>query len=117
MEITVQIILSTVTAFVTSLAGYFLYKIKKREFEKEKEKEKDIEKILIKDKAIIESLRALCRDRILQGYRYYKEHDGITMQDLETMTKLYKAYHNLGGNGTLTAVYEKILNLPIKAGV
>lgn len=113
MEITVQIILSTVTAIVTSLAGYFLYKIKKREFEKEK----DIEKILIKDKAINESLRALCRDRILQGYRYYKQNDGITMQDLETMTKLYKAYHNLGGNGTITAVYEKILNLPIKAGV
>lgn len=113
MDITLQIILSTATAIVTGLTGFFLYKIKKREFEKKK----DIEKILIKDDAINESLRALCRDRILQGYRYYKEHDGITTQDLETMTKLYRAYHNLGGNGTITTVYEKILQLPIKEGV
>jgi hypothetical protein len=30
------------------------------------------------------------------------------------MTKLYMAYHDLGGNGTITAVYEKIKMLPIK---
>lgn len=113
MDFSIQIILSVISASSTGLVGYLLYKFKKRETEKEK----NLQAILLRDKAIIDGLSALCQDRILQGYRYYRQHNGITTKDLETMTKLYKAYHNLGGNGALTAVYEKIIDLPIKSGV
>ena len=51
------------------------------------------------------------------SYIYYKRNSGITPQDLETMTKLYKAYHALGCNGIVAAVFEKILKLPISEGV
>ena len=117
MDFIIQIIAPILTAFFSGLAGYLMYKVKKREEIKENNADKHLAELLKRDAAINDALRALCRDRILQGYRYYKTNGGITAQDLETMTILYNAYHNLSGNGTITAIYEKILALPIKAGV
>ena len=85
----------------------------------------DVEKILkkreileqeryLREKAVGNALCAFCRDRILQGYINYKQRGGITAPELETINKLYNAYHALGGNGTITAVFEKIIHLPIK---
>ena len=109
-----QIILAVITACVTGIVSWLVYKLQKREARLEQLTLEREHQQKIRDEAVSEALRALCRDRIFQGYRYYHKHGGITAQDLETMTKLYNAYHALGGNGTMTAVYEKILNLPIK---
>ena len=117
MDGTLQIILSVVTAIATTCAGYFVHKLKKQYDTQKAEEQTRANDILTREKATNEALRALCRDRILQGYRYYKQHDGLSTADLETMTKLYNAYHSLGGNGTITAIYEKICELPIKGGV
>lgn len=46
-------------------------------------------------------------DRVLQQ----KE---ITLNDLEKIKRLYYAYHNLGGNGIGTKLYNDVLVLPIK---
>lgn len=113
MEFNLQIFLIVFSSCLTGVVSFLLYKIKKRDAEKEKV----LQEFFKRDAAINNALRALCRDRILQGYRYYKRHNGITAQDLETMSKLYEAYHALGGNGTITAVYDKILALPILEGV
>ena len=59
-------------------------------------------------------IKSFCRDRILQGYRYYRQHSYVSTANLETMTKLYNAYHGLGGNGTITTIYDKICALPVK---
>lgn len=117
MNVTFQIILSLITACFTGFVGYLIYKLKKRDEKRDADENSNLNELLKRDNAINDALRALCRDRILQGYRYYKTNGGLTAQDLETMTILYNAYHNLSGNGTITAVYEKILALPIKAGV
>lgn len=116
MESTLQIILSILTAVATGIIGWLLNKFKKYEERREAFENSRLEEITKREEAINQALRALCRDRILQGYRYYKKSGEISTQDLETMTKLYNAYHNLGGNGTITAVYEKILQLHIKEG-
>lgn len=108
-----QIVLSVITTLTTGFVGFLLYRFKKRESLKAKE----MEELFTHDKALDDAICALCRDRILQGYRYYKQHGEISAQDLETMSNLYQAYHNLGGNGTITNVYDKILALPIKADV
>ena len=111
-----QIILSLVTVVATSVIGWLFHRLKKHEEKREEFENKRLEEITKREEAINEALRALCRDRILQGYRYYKKSGGVSTQDLETMLKLYNAYHNLGGNGTITAVYEKIKQLHIKDG-
>jgi hypothetical protein len=117
----VEVGLSFLSTIATSVIGYLMYRFKKNEEAKEAElkarHEAEIQRAHrqeIENNAFRASLLALTRDRILQGYRYYRSHGCIGTQDLETMTKLYVAYHDLGGNGTITAVYEKIKMLPIK---
>ena len=109
-----QIVLAVVPAAASAVIGYIFHKLKKRDELRYSLEEKRDKEIAAREQAINQSLRALCRDRILQGYRYYKHHGYISTADLETMTKLYDAYHALGGNGTITAVYDKICQLPIK---
>lgn len=115
--------LSVISTIATGVIGYLVYRLKKNEEDKDEELKKQrkeaamhVEKQKQEAEALRVSLLALIRDRILQGYRYYRRENGISPQDLETMTKLYMAYHALGGNGTITAVYEKIKSLPIKEG-
>lgn len=121
MDIAVEAGLSFLSTTATAVIGYLVYRLKKHEEAKETElkirHEAEIQRAHRQDlenNAFRASLLALTRDRILQGYRYYRSHGCIGTQDLETMTKLYMAYHDLGGNGTITAVYEKIKALPIK---
>jgi len=112
----IQITLAVVTATVTGIISWLVYKLQKREDRLERLTAEMETERKQRDAAINLALIALCRDRILQGYRYYSKHNGIFTQDLETMTKLYHAYHNLGGNGTISSVFEKIKQLPLKDG-
>ena len=121
MEQGLEIVLSLITAIATGVISYITYKLKKYQEHKDTEEnqrrqtEMELEQRRQDEyNALRASLLALTRDRILQGYRYYRREGGISTQDLETMGKLYSAYHTLGGNGTITAVYEKILVLPLK---
>ena len=123
MDHVFQAVLSVISTIATSVIGYLVYRLKKKEEDKDEELKKQhkeaalqVEKQEQEAEALRVSLLALIRDRILQGYRYYRREHGISPQDLETMTKLYMAYHALGGNGTITAVYDKIKALPIKEG-
>ncbi len=111
---TLQIFLAVVPVITTGIIGYFFNKIKQRNERQEEAEQQRAVDILKREQATNVALRALCRDRILQGYRYYKHNGGVSAQDLESMTKLYHAYHDLGGNSIITVVYEKICNLPIK---
>ena len=112
--INIEILLAIIPAVATGIIGFLLHKLKKHEEEKERETELWQKKQQTENDAIRLMLLALGRDRILQGYRYYRKNGGISAQDLETMNKLYCAYHALGGNGTITAVYQKIVSLPLK---
>ena len=117
----VEIGLSLISTGATSIVGYLIYRLKKKEEAKEAEEQKRYKEEAQRIKqqkeeaeALRAALLALTRDRILQGYRYYRREGGISTQDMETMSKLYAAYHALGGNGTITAVYNKITGMPIK---
>lgn len=117
----VEIGLSIISTSATGIIGYLMYRLKKHEEAKEAEEKKrheeEVQRIRQQEQeanAFKASLLALTRDRILQGYRYYRKQGGISTQDLETMAKLYAAYHALGGNGTITAIFNKITALPMK---
>lgn len=121
LDSAVEIGLSIISTSATGVIGYLMYRLRKHEEFKEAEErrrhEAEIQRAQqqkLENEAFRGSLLALTRDRILQGYRYYRREGGLSAQDLETMTKLYDAYHALGGNGTITAVYKKIMDLPVK---
>lgn len=63
--------------------------------------------------AIRAGLRALLRDRILQAYNHYHEDKGYCpIYALENVEEMYKQYHALGGNGTITKLVEELKELP-----
>lgn len=64
--------------------------------------------------AIEQGLRALLRDRIVQGYYHYTERGWITLHGLESINLMYAEYHNLGGNGTVTKLVEDIRKLEVR---
>ena len=57
-------------------------------------------------------VQALLRDRIIQSYNHYIDKGFCPIYALESMQAMYAEYHNLGGNGTITELMEKIRELP-----
>lgn len=68
--------------------------------------------------AIKLGIQALLRDRIIQSYNHYQERGCCPIYALENVTALYTQYHNLGGNGTVTELMERLKDMPteIKKG-
>lgn len=63
---------------------------------------------------IKEGVLAILHNKIYTIGKQHIEHRYITLEDLKDFEYLYVAYHNLGGNGTGTEIYERVKNLPIR---
>ena len=59
-------------------------------------------------------IQALLRDRIIQAYYHYAERGWITLHGLENVEALYKEYHALGGNGTVTKLVDDLRELEVR---
>lgn len=68
------------------------------------------EQQVMKDAAL-----AMMHDRLYSLARVYLKQGWATIQDLDNMERIYSAYHNLGGNGTGTELFNRCRALPIKA--
>ncbi|MBO5651929.1 MAG: hypothetical protein J5908_10665, partial [Selenomonas sp.] len=83
MDSMLEVGLSIASTCATAVIGYLMYRLKKHEERKEAEEaerhKKEIERANQQKKeneALRASLIALTRDRILQGYRYYRKQGG-----------------------------------------
>lgn len=68
---------------------------------------------LTTQKMLKEGMLAMLHDRLYQLCTNYIERKSITVDELENLEYLYKSYHNLGGNGTGTALFNRCKNLKI----
>lgn len=93
-------IISTIITVVAVPAVGYLYK---------KRKQADA-----RQKAVELGVQALLRDRIVQSYYHYEERGWITLHGLENVNAMYKEYHALGGNGTVTALVNTIHELEVR---
>lgn len=93
-------IISTVITVVAVPAIGYLYK---------KHKQADA-----RQKAVELGVQALLRDRIVQSYYHYEERGWITLHGLENVNAMYKEYHALGGNGTVTSLVNSIRELDVR---
>lgn len=59
-----------------------------------------------------EALKCLLRNDIYAIYHKGEEKGYIPLYSLENATDMYNSYHALGGNGAVTTVYKKILEMP-----
>lgn len=93
-------IISTIITVVAVPAIGYLYK---------KHKQADA-----RQKAVELGVQALLRDRIVQSYYHYEERGWITLHGLENVNAMYKEYHALGGNGTVTSLVNSIRELDVR---
>ncbi len=57
-------------------------------------------------------LVAMLRSQIVQQYNHYIDLGFCPIYAKENVESLYKQYHALGGNGTMTRLYKELLELP-----
>lgn len=67
-----------------------------------------------KQKLIEEGLQAILRDRILQACDRCLDKGYLPIYARENIEHMYKAYHGLGGNGTVTKLIDRIYQLPFE---
>lgn len=99
-----EVILMILQAIITILVGYVGVKLKMHEKSKEREK--------LEQEAIRNGIRAVLRDRIVQAYNHFSRQGKIKIEELGNISNMYVAYHNLGGNGVVTSIYNKVLKIP-----
>lgn len=65
------------------------------------------------DKAMRDGMRTLLRQQLIDLHQKYVV-DGVPCKPeaKEQASKIYEAYHGLGGNGTGTTLYHEIMNIP-----
>lgn len=104
-----------VNVLIGTTSGYILYRIKKRDARQE---EREVE--LLKDRrrqeaegnAMKQGLCALLRDRLLVNCQKHEKAGYILPKELEALSMMYSAYHDLGGNDMITILYTEVVNLP-----
>lgn len=71
-----------------------------------------IQRLIKKMTATEEGIKALLRDCIIKSYNKCMERGYCLIYELENIEEMYKQYHALHGNGTVTELVEKIKELP-----
>ena len=62
--------------------------------------------------AIEDGIRALLRNDIIKSYNKCQEKGYCPIYEMENIEEMYKQYHELGGNGTITELVERIREFP-----
>ena len=66
--------------------------------------------------AIADGVQSLLREEIVGNYNKYTDRGCCPIYAKESIKKLYRAYHNLGGNDVATELYRKLLEMPEEKG-
>lgn len=64
--------------------------------------------------SIKNGILATLKDRLYQGCRHFIKQGWCTVDDLESMEYIYKSYHELGGNGIGTNLFERMKHLELR---
>lgn len=118
----IEIVITAVGASLVAVIGnIILFKMQRNANKEDKEEKKlkdRVEKIEKENKEqnrnyelIHESLLALLKDRLFQSCKFYISKGDISVEELENLTTVYKAYSSLGGNGTGKKLYESTQKL------
>ncbi len=63
---------------------------------------------------IRQGMLSLLRNSILRNYNDYSERGYIPVHAFQCIDPLFQAYKDLGGNGTVSRLYEELKRLPTK---
>lgn len=65
------------------------------------------------NKNLQDGVQALLRNALIGEYNHRMSDGEFPIYARENVTAMYNAYHALGGNGTITALYEELQHLPV----
>ena len=63
-------------------------------------------------RAVKKGVQALLRDRLLQGYKFYRSQGWADENDRSNLENVYIQYHALGANGVMDNLRQRFLDLP-----
>jgi hypothetical protein len=61
---------------------------------------------------VAEGVQCLLRLELVRSHKTYTAKEHCPVYAKESLTKAYKAYHNLGGNDVATELYNQLMQLP-----
>lgn len=102
-----QLILSIVPSVLLAVVSFLLGRANKIA-DKRDEAEK---KAIANSVAIKDGVCALLRVQLIEYHDRYNAEGKIPHYVMDNYTSMYDAYHALGGNGTVTAMYERLKRL------
>jgi len=62
--------------------------------------------------AVKKGVQALLRDRLIQGYKFYRAQGWADEDDRSNLENVYHQYHALGQNGMMDNLRQRFLDLP-----
>lgn len=63
--------------------------------------------------AVKRGLRAILCDNILKEYGECVKRGSVPIYVMQNIESMYNAYHALGGNGSMTEIYQRLLEMPV----
>ena len=71
-----------------------------------------LEKQQAESRAVGVGVQSLLRENIVANYNKYQEKGYCPIYAKESISHVYEAYHNLGGNDVATRLYQSVLEMP-----
>ena len=61
-----------------------------------------------------DGMKCLLRAEVIRDHSHYMDKGFIPIYAMENVLESYNAYHELGGNGTITKMVEELKRLPTR---
>ena len=134
LDVMTQILLTLVSVSTSTICAYLLYRLQEQdkrrmeearererersEMAREEAREKERRELASKQEREYGALRkgvlAVLRDRIVQSAIHFHVQGCANAAQKDNISKMYEAYHDLGGNGTATHALKEVLDLPFE---
>lgn len=106
MEQINQLIASSWSILLTAALGYIVWLLKEQREDRKKEN--------IKREANSEGTKLILFYMLQRLHTEYTYQDFVTYNQQQSFKDLYEAYHNLGGNGLGTRMWEDVKKLEVR---
>lgn len=94
-----EILMQTYTVALPIVLGYIVWLLKRQKRDRD---------------ANSKGTMLLLRVQLIEYHDKYMEHGNIPSYAYDNFIEMYEAYHELGGNGMVTKMYEEIRELHLK---
>lgn len=108
-----------ITALLAGVVSFITAKIKLKKQTKSSESEalkERLQKIDERDEMLSCGMRSLLRQQIINTHEKYMKKGCAEVYIKDNVQDMYKQYHALGGNGTITHLVEEFMDLPSNKG-